>query len=331
MAEQASPHYPVMLPDVLQAMKPAAGEVYVDGTMGAGGYTKAMMDEAGCTVMAIDRDLSAQATAEKLKADYGDRFVFLSGCFGDALSLVQAAGLESVDGFVIDIGVSSMQIDQPERGFSFKNDGPLDMRMSQTDDVATAADVVNTYSEEALTQIIREYGEERHGKRVAQEIIKERAIAPIETTARLANIVRDVVPKSHKDKIDPATRTFQALRIEVNDELGELDRALLAAEKLLKPGGRLVVVSFHSLEDTRVKSFLRVRAGLVSQGSRHLPQQQETAKPSFVLPTKKALFPSEAEIAANPRSRSARMRVAIRTENPVMDIPEDKFKKGGRE
>lgn len=328
MSERLSPHYPVMLPDVLKAMKPAGGEVYVDGTMGAGGYTKALLDAAQCTVMAIDRDLSAQETAEKLKADYGDRFVFLSGCFGDALSLVQTAGVSSVDGFVLDIGVSSMQIDQPQRGFSFKQDGPLDMRMAQKDDVPTAADVVNSYSEADLTAIIREYGEERHGKRVAQEIIKERAEAPIETTARLAEIVRRVVPKSPKDKIDSATRTFQALRIEVNDELGELDRALLAAEKLLKPGGRLVVVSFHSLEDTRVKFFLRVRAGLVSQGSRHLPQQHEAVRPSFMLPSKKALFPDDAEIAANPRSRSARMRVAVRTENPVMGTAE--ITTGGR-
>lgn len=239
----------------------------------------------------------------------------MEGCFGDALELVCAAGYEKVDGFILDVGVSSMQIDDPARGFSFKSDGPLDMRM--TPEGKTAADIVNTYAEEDLANLIYAYGEERKSRRIARRIVAARAEGPVETTAQLADIIRAALPKSAKDKKDPATRTFQALRIAVNDELGELERGLLAAERLLKPGGRLVVVSFHSLEDGLVKTFLYERAGKKAGPSRHLPSRLSPVKPSFLLSPRKSVEPSEAEIRQNPRSRSAHLRGAVRSEYPV--------------
>jgi 16S rRNA (cytosine1402-N4)-methyltransferase len=312
-----APHMPVMLAEVLAALRPAAGEVYVDGTFGAGGYTRALLEAGECTVTAIDRDGAAVARAEELKREYGDRFVFLSGCFGDALDLVRAAGYEYVDGFVLDLGVSSMQLDQAERGFSFRFDGPLDMRMGAQEATETAADLVARIDEDGLIAILKTYGEEKFARRIARRILEAREKAPIMRTGALADIVRAAVPRTGKDKIDPATRTFQALRIAVNDELGELRRALAAAEHLLKPGGRLVIVSFHSLEDGIVKQFMFAHSGRVPRGSRHLPELPgELPPPAFTLPVSKPVFPGEAETARNPRARSARLRAAIRTEAP---------------
>lgn len=312
----ALPHFPVMLPEVLSVLSPKDGEVYVDGTFGAGGYTRAFLESANCTVIAIDRDPAAISRADALKAEFGDRLIFVSGKFGDAMELVNAAGFKQVDGFVLDVGVSSMQFDEAQRGFSFRFDAPLDMRMDTSSGI-TAADIVNTYEEEDLANLIYQYGEDRKSRYIARRVVEERAAAPIETTLRLADMIRDVVFKSPKDKIDPATRTFQALRIAVNDELGELDRGLHAAEQLLKEGGRLVVVSFHSLEEGIVKSFLYERAGKTPNASKYLPLAAKPADPSFILSPKKPLDPSPSEISQNARSRSARLRAALRTAAPV--------------
>lgn len=316
-----SAHFPVMLNEVLENLSPMAGAVYVDGTFGAGGYSKAFLESTDCTVIAIDRDPSAVAAAQELEKVFGARFIFVQGCFGDALELVKAAGFTQVDGFILDVGVSSMQIDQPERGFSFRFDGPLDMRMDTGGDGSTAADFVNNLPEEELANVIYKYGEERLSRRIAKRIVNERAENPIKTTNQLADIVRSAIPRSPKDKIDPATRTFQALRIAVNDELGELERGLVAAEKLLKDSGRLVVVSFHSLEDGLVKAFMYERSGRVSHSSRHFPLSVEPVQaPTFSLPKRKAIEPSEAEIQQNSRSRSAKLRMAIRNNNQSWEV-----------
>lgn len=309
----ASPHISVMLNEVLEALSPADGEVYVDGTFGAGGYTRAILEAADCVVLAIDRDPAALEVAEKFKKEFGDRFVFLRGCFGDVKDLITNAGYDTVNGFVLDIGVSSMQIDQAERGFSFKNDGPLDMRMDTKADL-TAANIVNTYDQDDLADVIYKYGEERKSRRIAQKIVERRIEEPFKTTAQLAEVVASASPKSKHQKTDPATRTFQALRIAVNDELGELERALKDAPEILKEGGRLVVVSFHSLEDGLVKQTLREQSGRIEGGSRHLPPQTASMPKLYTLPKAKALKPTQGEIDANPRSRSARLRYAVRTD-----------------
>lgn len=312
----SSPHIPVMLDQVLSVLSPTDGEVYVDGTFGAGGYARAILDAASCAVVAIDRDPAAQFRASVLSKGYGKRLVFLPGCFSDADFLVKNAGYEHADGFILDLGVSSMQLDEPERGFSFRTDGPLDMRMNPEGDSESAADIVNHYSERELADLIYQYGQEHHSRHVARAIVQARAEKPITRTLQLADIVRRVVPRSKKDGIDPATRTFQALRIAVNRELDELRRGLEAAERLLREGGRLIVVSFHSLEDTIVKDFLRERSGRAGNVSRHLPlpPPESVNPPTFTLPSGlPALSPSETETSSNPRSRSARMRVATRT------------------
>ncbi len=298
-------HISVMLNEVVAHMHPQDGEVYADGTLGGGGYSLALLQEAKCKVYGIDRD----ATAIKHAAELHEDLIPVRGCFGDVRVLVP----EPLDGFMLDLGVSSVQIDTPERGFSFRYDGPLDMRMDQNQ-ALSAADIVNTYEEKPLADLIYKYGEERKSRYIASAIVKRRADKPFETTSDLAEIVREVVYKSPKDKQDPATRTFQALRIAVNDELGELERALEASIYILKPGGRLVVVSFHSLEDSIVKTFLREKAGALPTGSRYMPQGiNENIEPLFKLSSKKAVFPTDAEIKANPRARSARLRSAIRT------------------
>jgi len=321
MSEAVAPHYPVMGSEVLAALAPAPGEIHLDGTFGAGGYSRALLAaQPEATVLAIDRDPAARERAAALADETGGRLIFLKGCFGDALALVRDAGFEYIDGFVLDLGVSSMQLDQAQRGFSFRFDGPLDMRMGSDEDIPTAADLVNEKSEQELIHIIRTYGQERFARRVARRIVEARAGGRIETTAALADIVRAAVPRSKKDLIDPATRTFQALRIMVNDELGELSRALEAAEQLLRPGGRLVVVSFHSLEDGIVKQFMFERAGRTGRGSRHLPELVRAAE-TFTLPQTKTIQPGAVELSENPRSRSARMRVALRTETPPRNVP----------
>ena len=305
-----SPHIPVMLREVLQALNPCAGEIYVDGTLGAGGYTRAILEAAPCRVIAIDRDLEAHQRAAVWSAEYGDRLTLVQNTFGN----VRDSVTQAVNGFVLDIGVSSMQIDQAQRGFSFRFDGPLDMRMDQNSG-ESAADLVNGMDEGDLANLIYAYGDERHSRRIAKAIVEERKIQPITSTGKLASIIRTVSPKSRKDDIDPATRTFQALRIAVNDELGELERALAGAEHILSPGGRLVIVTFHSLEDRIVKNFLKERSGDVPSPSRYLPDapRGENA-PTFKLLSRKAIEAAGDEIALNPRSRSAKLRAAIRTE-----------------
>jgi 16S rRNA (cytosine1402-N4)-methyltransferase len=311
----AQPHISVLLAEVVAALAPRAGGIYVDGTFGAGGYSRAILDAADCSVCAIDRDPGAVAMGRALEAQRPGRFTMIDGRFGDMDALLRLRGVNQVDGVALDIGVSSMQIDQAERGFSFAKDGPLDMRMAQAG--LSAADMVNDTAEAELADIIYRYGEERHSRRVARAIVAARKDKPFERTAELAKVVRSAVPKS-KDGIDPATRTFQALRIAVNDELGELERGLDAAERLLAPGGRLAVVTFHSLEDRVVKSFLKARSGADAQPSRHLPQAQGAGRaPSFDLLGRKAQTASEAELAANPRARSAKLRAAIRTQSPA--------------
>lgn len=307
-----SPHAPVMLREVLDVLSPKDGGVYVDGTFGAGGYTRAILESAECTVWAIDRDPDAQARGAALAKEFPGRMTVLTGCYGDMAALLDGVGVGLVDGIALDIGVSSMQLDEAERGFSFRNDGPLDMRMSQSGQ--SAADVVNTMAEAELADVIYQLGEERASRKVAKAIVDVREETPFARTAQLADVVRSVVRKA-KDGIDPATRTFQALRIFVNDELGELDRGLAAAEDLLKPGGRLAVVAFHSLEDKRVKTFLQSRAGATPRPSRHLPDAgEEEAKPFFKLLKRGAIKPRDDETRVNPRSRSARLRAAERTD-----------------
>jgi 16S rRNA (cytosine1402-N4)-methyltransferase len=313
-ATEDRPHKPVLLREVLEALAPRDGEIMVDGTFGAGGYSRAILDSANCELYGIDRDPTAVATGKKLEAEYDGRFHMVEGCFGDMAKLIPAAGPEQVDGIVLDIGVSSMQLDQADRGFSFREDGPLDMRMSMSG--PTAADFVNTAEEEDIANVIYRYGEERASRKVARKIIEMRAEEPFTTTSQLARAVRSVVRKS-KDGIDPATRTFQALRIYVNDELGELERAMGAAETLLKPGGRLVVVTFHSLEDRQVKTFMKERSGDPNKMSRRLPGEPEVAIPTFTTITRKAVTGQKDEIRANPRARSAKLRAVARNEQPA--------------
>ena len=303
-------HVPVLLDKVLELIEPRADALYVDGTLGGGGYTSALLAAARCRVIAIDRDPVAVAAARRLAASVDQRLAVIEGRFGDLQALLGAHDIDRVDGgIVLDLGVSSLQLDDPARGFSFRVEGPLDMRMGAGG--LSAAEVVNGAGEALLADIIVRYGEEKRARRVAQAIIDARQRAPIRTTTRLAEIVRSVVPGS-RDGIDPATRTFQALRIYINDELGELQRGLAAAERVLAPGGRLAVVSFHSLEDRMVKDFLRARSDRAARPSRHLPERA-TVTPSFRLLTKAALRPDDAEIARNPRARSARLRAAERT------------------
>ena len=301
-------HAPVLLDAVLGALAPRAHAIYVDGTFGLGGYSRALLAAAPCRVIAIDRDPAAVAAGADLAGAHPNRFVVLEGRFGDMAALLAPLGISTVDGIALDLGVSSPQLDDPARGFSFRSDGPLDMRMGR--DGASAADLVNNLSESALANLIYIYGEERFARRVARAIVAARREGPLTRTAELARVIRTVVPTT--GGIDPATRTFQALRMEVNDELGELDRALLAAERLLAPGGRLAIVSFHSLEDRKVKEFLRERSANAPRGSRHRPARPAAA-PSFRLITGKPVTPGAAEIADNPRARSARLRAAERT------------------
>ncbi|MGY2048775.1 16S rRNA (cytosine(1402)-N(4))-methyltransferase RsmH [Methylobacterium sp. JK268] len=313
----AAPHIPVLLEEVRGALRlGGAGGVVVDGTFGAGGYTRAILAaHPGQRVVAIDRDPTAIAAGRGLAAQAQGRLLLVQGRFGDLDTLVRAEGIEAVDGVVLDIGVSSMQLDRPERGFSFRHDGPLDMRMGG--EGPSAADLVNEAPEAELADIIYHYGEERRSRAVARAILEARRRAPIATTGALAEIVASVVRAEPGSGIHPATRTFQALRIAVNDELGELNRALHAAERILRPGGRLAVVTFHSLEDRIVKQFLSARSGRAVSASRHLPMAERPTPKSFTLVTKGPVAPSEAEAAANPRARSAKLRAAERTDAPV--------------
>lgn len=313
-SDAGSPHIPVLLDEVLAALAPTDGATYLDGTFGAGGYSLAILGRAACKVIAIDRDPDAVAHGRAYPESQAGRLTVIEGRYGDMDGLLAAHGVNLVDGVALDIGVSSMQIDQAERGFSFAKDGPLDMRMEQAG--PSAADVVNTADEDELADILFHLGEERLARRVARAIVGARAEKPFERTTELASLVRKVVKKSG-DGIDSATRTFQALRIHVNDELGELERGLAAAEKILAPGGRLAVVTFHSLEDRVVKNFLKRRSGDMPSPSRHLPAPAAGPAPTFTLLHRKAIGPGAAETARNPRARSAKLRTALRTEAPA--------------
>jgi 16S rRNA (cytosine1402-N4)-methyltransferase len=298
MSGHAGKHLPVMLNEVLEALSPRDGARYIDGTFGGGGYTQAILEAADCRVLGIDRDPAAIARGQDLVQRFGGRLTLMEGEF----SRMDEFASES-DGVVLDLGVSSFQFDQPERGFSFREDGPLDMRMSLSG--MSAADFVNSAEPGEMIRVIAQYGEEKNARRIVRAIIKAR---PITGTAQLAAIVSEAQgPAALRFAIHPATRTFQALRIHVNDELGELTRGLEAAQGILKPEGRLVVVSFHSLEDRIVKQFLNRRSDAAPRASRHAPAVA-AAKPPFHLITAKARIPGEAEIAANPRARSAKMR-----------------------
>lgn len=304
----AAPHVPVLLDEVIAALAIVPGEVHVDGTFGAGGYTRAILEKGAAQVFAFDRDPDAIQYGEALAASSGGRLALVPERFSRMRQALAARDVHEVDGVTLDIGVSSMQLDQAERGFSFQADGPLDMRMDQAG--PSAADFVNEASEEEIADVLYHYGDEPKSRRIARAIVAGR---PIERTAQLAEIVRKAVGHHPGQKKDPATRTFQAIRIHLNEELQELEGGLEAAEQVLKPGGRLAVVTFHSLEDRLVKRFLKERSGDVPAGSRHLPQRSEPRfDPSFES-VAKPVRAGEAELHANPRARSATLRVARRT------------------
>ena len=301
-------HVPVMLKEVIGALQPEANQQILDGTFGAGGYSRAILEE-GANVVAIDRDPDSISAGDEFFRKYGKKFHFCRGEFGDMDILCKSVGIVEFDGVVLDVGVSSMQIDQGQRGFSFLREGPLDMRMGQAG--LSAAQVVNGADCKDLTRIIGILGEERHAGRVSRAIVARREEAPIESTLDLARIVEKTLGRKFSDKIHPATRTFQALRIYVNRELEQLASGLFAAEQILKAGGRLVVVTFHSLEDRIVKQFFTDRCGAPG-GSRHLPQV-DMPEPSFSQMKRSAVKAGKEEAAINPRARSAKMRWAIRT------------------
>jgi 16S rRNA (cytosine1402-N4)-methyltransferase len=311
----SAPHVPVLLDEVLTALEPAPGRVIVDATFGAGGYTRGFLD-AGATVHAFDRDPDAIAAArsdpDRWPELAGDppRLVLHPRRFSEMVAAMAEAGIASVDGIAMDIGVSSMQLDQPERGFAFATDGPLDMRMGQ--DGPSAADFVNTAPEADIADVLFRYGEERQSRRLARAIVAAR---PLSTTTELAQVVRKALGHRPGAPKDPATRSFQAIRIHVNGELDELEDALLGSEQLLASGGRLAVVSFHSLEDRIVKRFLRDASGAGRTVSRHMPETAPDFVPTFEL-VAKAARPSDAEVARNPRARSATLRAATRTQAP---------------
>lgn len=310
-------HLPVLLPQVLSALAPAAGETFIDGTFGAGGYTRALLEsQPDVRVLAIDRDPTAIAAGAPLIPDFAGRLRLVRGRFGHLDTLASEAGWAPVDGVVLDVGVSSMQLDEAQRGFSFQQDGPLDMRMGG--DGPTAADVLNSADEAVIADILYHLGEERSSRPIARRIVARRAEQPFTRTRELAELVGRVLGREKIAGKHAATRTFQALRIYVNDELGELAEGLAAAERILKPGGRLVVVSFHSLEDGLVKHVLRDRSTPQAAGSRHLPPQADSGPaPSFRLLSNRPVSPTDTETAANPRARSARLRSAVRTDAPA--------------
>jgi 16S rRNA (cytosine1402-N4)-methyltransferase len=301
-------HVPVMLEQVVAVLGPRDDAIYVDGTFGGGGYSVALLSRANCRVYGIDRDPDAIARGHALAKRFGGRLTLIHGRFSEMDSLLGAQGVAKADGVALDIGVSSFQFDEASRGFSFSADGPLDMRMDSSQG-ESAADLVNTLSEDALADIFRDYGEEKRARSLARAIVAAR---PITRTRELADIAERVIGRGAQ-KIHPATRAFQALRIAVNDELGELQRGLEAAERVLRPQARLAVVSFHSLEDRIAKQFLAGRSGRVGRGSRHLPELSPAHAPSFRDIGRNPQNPSDEEVRANPRARSARLRSAERT------------------
>ncbi|SDB39573.1 16S rRNA (cytosine(1402)-N(4))-methyltransferase RsmH [Bauldia litoralis] len=308
----AAPHVPVLIEEVIEHLAPMAGETFIDGTFGAGGYTGRILD-TGASVIAIDRDPTALEAGQSMVAASDGRLTLVEGRFSDLDQLAADQGHEKVDGVVLDVGVSSMQLDRAERGFSFRQDGPLDMRMGG--DGPTASDVVNTMEPRDLARVIAVLGEERKARLVVAAIMRARADRAITTTGELAEIVSRAIGRQKFGEIHPATRTFQALRIFVNRELDELADALAASERVLAEGGRLVVVAFHSLEDRIVKRFLADRSAERAGGSRHMPEAQ-LEPPTFTLLTRGTVSPGEAEVDSNPRARSARLRAARRTAAP---------------
>ena len=305
------PHIPVLINSILKACGPTEGR-WLDGTFGAGGYTKQLLDAGADHVMGVDRDPLAFELADPWVGDYGDRITLQQGVFSRMDEYAQ-----DLDGVVLDLGVSSMQLDLAERGFSFMRDGPLDMRMSQ--DGPSAADIVNTAEEGMLANILFHYGEERASRRIATAILREREMEPITTTLRLAGIIEGCLPRSKPGQSHPATRSFQAIRIAVNDEYGELFRGLMAAERALKPGGQLAVVTFHSVEDRMVKRFLTARSGAGGNANRYAPELN-VVPAQFTVRSRKAIGPDEQELQDNPRSRSAKLRVAVRTDAPAGEV-----------
>ena len=304
----AAPHIPVLIRPLIAAVSPVSG-VWLDGTFGNGGYTRELLDAGADKVIGVDRDQHAFELAAEWVAGYGDRIELVEGVFS---KLDEYAS--DLDGVVLDLGVSSMQLDVAERGFSFMRDGPLDMRMSQTG--ISAADLCNDAEEAELADIIYLYGEERASRRIAKAIVAAR---PLTTTGELAKIVEGCLPRAKPKQSHPATRTFQALRIAVNNEYGELAMGLMAAERALKPGGQLAVVTFHSVEDRMVKRFLQARSGNTANANRYAPEVEQIT-PAFRVEKRKAIGPDEQELSENPRSRSAKLRVAIRTDAPAQDI-----------
>ena len=307
-AAENSPHIPVLIRPLIAAVSPVSG-VWLDGTFGNGGYTRELLDAGAAKVIGVDRDPLAFEMAADWIGTFGDRIETVAGVF----SKLDEYGSD-LDGVVLDLGVSSMQLDIAERGFSFMRDGPLDMRMSQ--DGPSAADLCNEADEAELADIIYLYGEERASRRIAKAIVAAR---PLTTTLQLAKIVEGCLPRSKPGQSHPATRTFQALRIAVNNEYGELAEGLMAAERALKPGGQLAVVTFHSVEDRMVKRFLQARSGNTANANRYAPETQQIT-PAWRIEKRKAIGPDETELAQNPRSRSAKLRVAIRTDAPAQDI-----------
>jgi len=302
-------HQPVLVNEVVAGLAPKANEIYVDATFGRGGYTKAILEAADCKVIGIDRDPEAVAVGREFETRYPNRFQILEGPFGEIETLLQDANISQVNGIAFDLGVSSPQLDTAERGFSFRQDGPLDMRMSR--EGRTAADLVNQTPEADLANIIYQYGEERASRKIAKAIVEQRKLQKFTRTLELAQLIEKIMPR--RDETHPATKTFQALRIAVNGELDELQHGLQASENLLADQGRLAVVTFHSLEDRIVKNFLREKAGRTARGSRHKPEIAVQNTAAFELANTKAIAPSVEETRRNPRARSAKLRVAIRT------------------
>jgi 16S rRNA (cytosine1402-N4)-methyltransferase len=308
-------HAPVLLEEAIQALNVRPGGVYVDATFGGGGYTRAILRAAkDVTVVALDRDPDAIARGAALRTEYSQHIRIVCERFGAVSDVVDRLVGAPVDGVVFDLGVSSFQLDEATRGFSFRAGGPLDMRMGKTG--PSAADVVNHLSEAALVEVLKSLGEEPQARRIAGAIVRSRSEAPITTTSALADLIERALGGRKGAMIHPATRAFQAFRILVNEELGELVSALSSTENILRPGGRLAVVSFHSLEDRLVKSFLSARSGARQGGSRYMPEPEQGPAPSFTQTVRKAVSPSAAEVAANPRARSAHLRVAERTAAP---------------
>ena len=310
-------HVPVLLREAMAHLAPKPGGIYVDATFGAGGHARAILATPDVRLFAIDRDPQAIAGGQALVAEYPDRLTLLEGRFSDMERLLADHGVSAVDGVVMDLGVSSMQLDEAERGFSFLREGPLDMRMEQAG--LAAAEVLNTFREEDIAAILKTYGEERRARPLARAIVRRRKERPFETTFDLVEVAEAVLGRPRSGRKHPATRAFQALRIFVNRELEEVAKGLLAAERLLKPGGRLVVVSFHSLEDRIVKRFFAARTGRGQAASRRLPHEPEPPAPSFVDIAPGGIVPSQEEVARNPRARSARLRAGERTDAPPID------------